>query len=130
MLVAAAIGRIRALRFGAERRGSVRFPVSLPAQLDGVPCMARDLSLTGARVTAPAPLPADPSRLVLEAPGRPVALRCVVRARIDNPDGTQTVAVEFQPGQWPTIGTLTHVLFNAGVGLDVVPEPVSEHAAA
>lgn len=130
-LVASAIARIRAIRYGAERRGSVRFPVSLPARLDGVSCMARDLSLTGARVSAPSPLPGEPSTLVLEAPGRAVALRCAVRTRFDHPDGSQTVAVEFQPGQWPAIGALTHLLFNAGVGLEVVPaEPVPMGAVA
>jgi cellulose synthase (UDP-forming) len=129
-LVTAAIARIRAIRYGAERRASVRFAVSLPAQLDGVSCTARDLSLTGARVSAPSPLPGEPSTLVLEAPGRAVVLRCAVRARIEQPDGGQTVAVEFQPGQWSAIATLTHLLFNAGVGLDVVPEPVPLGAVA
>jgi cellulose synthase (UDP-forming) len=129
-MVAAAIARIRAIRYGAERRASVRFPVSLPAQLDGATCTATDLSLTGARVSAPSPLPAEPSTLLLEAPGRAVALHCAVRARIDHSDGSQTVAVEFQPGQWPAIGVLTHLLFNAGVGLEVVPEPVPLGAVA
>jgi cellulose synthase (UDP-forming) len=129
-LVAAAIARVRAIRYGAERRSSVRFPVSLPARLDGVSCTAKDLSLTGARVSAPSPLPSEPSTLVLEAPGRAVALRCALRARIDHPDGSHTVAVEFQPSQWPAIGALTHLLFNAGVGLEVVPEPVPMGAAA
>ena len=129
-LVTAAIARIRAIRYGAERRASVRFPVSLPAQLDGVPCTATDLSLTGARISASSPFPGEPSTLVLEAPGRAVALGCAVRARIDHSDGSQTVAVEFQPGQWPAIGALTHLLFNAGVGLDVIPEPVPLGAVA
>jgi cellulose synthase (UDP-forming) len=129
-LLAAAVARIRAIRYGAERRASVRFPVSLPARLDGVSCTARDLSLTGARVSAPAPLAGELSTLVLAASGRAVALRCAVRARFDHPDGGQTVAVEFQPGQWPAIGALTHLLFNAGVGLEVVPEPVPMGAVA
>ena len=68
--------------------------------------------------------------LVVKAPGQDVVLRCVVRARPDEPDGSQTVAVEFHPGQWPAIGALTHLLFNAGVGLDVVPEPVPIDAVA
>jgi cellulose synthase (UDP-forming) len=129
-LVAAAIARIRSVRYGAERRASVRFPVSLPARLDGMACTATDLSLTGARISAPSPLPREPSELVLEAPGRDVALDCTVRARFDHPDGSQTVAVEFQPGQWPAIGALTHLLFNAGVGLEVVPELVPMGAVA
>jgi hypothetical protein len=86
--------------------------------------------LTGARISASSPFPGEPSTLVLEAPGRAVALGCAVRARIDHSDGSQTVAVEFQPGQWPAIGALTHLLFNAGVGLDVIPEPVPLGAVA
>jgi hypothetical protein len=92
--------------------------------------MATDLSLTGARVSAASPLPREPLTLVLEAPGRDVVLRCTGRARVDHPDGSQTVAVEFQPGQWPAIGALTHLLFSAGVGLDVVPELVPIGAVA
>ena len=121
-LLVAAIGRIRAVRYGGERRASVRFAVSLPARLDGAPCVAEDLSLTGARLTLPTPLPGEPSSLVLEAPGRAVALRCPVRARFDRPDGSQAVGAEFAVGQWPAIGTLTHLLFNAGVGLELVEE--------
>jgi len=122
VLVTAAIGRIRAIRYGAERRVSVRFPVLLRARLDGVPCSVEDLSVTGARVSAPSGLPGDPSVLVLETPGRPIALRCAPRARADRPDGSTSLAVEFQPRQWAVIGALTHVLFNAGVGLEVVSE--------
>jgi cellulose synthase (UDP-forming) len=129
-LVTAAIARIRAVRYGAERRASVRFPVALRARLDGVPCVATDLSLTGARITAAVPLPDDPSELVLEAPGREVTLRCLVRGRFQEPDGRPAVGVEFQPGQWPAVGALTHLLFNAGVGLEVVPEPAVLGAAA
>jgi hypothetical protein len=70
----------------------------------------------------PAPLPQEASELILEAPGGDVALRCLVRSRSDHPDGRQTIGVEFQPGQWPAIGALTHLLVNAGIGLDVVPE--------
>jgi cellulose synthase (UDP-forming) len=126
-LLAAAIGRIRSVRYGVERRASVRFPVSLPARLDGAPCIAEDLSLTGARLAVPSVLPGDPSSVVLEAAGRTVTLRCAVRARFDHPDGSQTIGVEFAAGQWPAIGTLTHLLFNAGVGLEVV-EAVPERA--
>lgn len=130
VLVAVAIARIRSIRYGAERRASVRFAVTLPARLDGVACTATDLSMTGARISAPAPQPGDPSELVLQAPGRDVLLRCLVRSRVDHPDGRQIIGVEFRPGQWPAIATLTHLLFNAGVGLEVVPEPAPMCAVA
>jgi cellulose synthase (UDP-forming) len=125
-LLSTAIGRIRSMRYGVERRASVRFPVSLPARLNGARCVATDLSLTGTRLTVPTAPPGEPSKLVLEAPGQTVTLRCAVRSRFDEPDGSQTVGVEFLAGQWPAIGTLTHLLFNAGVGLEVVPEPQPE----
>jgi cellulose synthase (UDP-forming) len=127
-VVLAAIGRIRRTRFGAERRAGVRFAVSLRARLDGVPCVARDLSLTGARVSAPVALPAAPAELVLQVSGQDVTLRCVERARFDQPDGGLSVGLEFLPNQWPAIGTLTHLLFNAGVSLEVRPEPVGAAA--
>jgi cellulose synthase (UDP-forming) len=130
VLVAAAIARIRAIRYGAERRASVRFSVTLPARLDGVTCTATDLSMTGARISAASPLPRESSELVLEAPGRDVALRCLIRSQFDHPDGRQTVGVEFQAEQWPAIGALTHLLFNAGVGLEVVQEPAPVGAVA
>jgi cellulose synthase (UDP-forming) len=72
-LVTAAIARICAIRYGGERRASVRFP---------------------------------------------------------EPDGRQAIGVQYQPGQWPAIGALTHLLFNAGVGLEVVPAPAVVGAAA
>jgi cellulose synthase (UDP-forming) len=129
VLVAAAIARIRSIRYGAERRASVRFAVALPARLNGVPCTATDLSMTGARLSGPVPLPGEASELVLETPGRDVPLRCLVRSRARRPHGGEAVGIEFQAGQWPAIGTLTHLLFNAGVGLEVVPEPVPRAAA-
>jgi len=129
-VVLAAIGRIRRVRFGAERRASVRFAVALRARLDGVPCVATDLSLTGGRVSARAPFPATLSSLVLQVPGQEVTLRCLERARLDQPDGGQTVGLEFLPDQWPAIGTLTHLLFNAGVGLELRPEPAPVPAVA
>jgi cellulose synthase (UDP-forming) len=129
-MVAAALARIRAVRYGAERRASVRFPVTLRARLDGVACKATDLSMTGARVSIPSRLSGEASELVLEAPGRDVALRCLMRSQFDHLDGNQTVGIEFQPGQWPAIGALTHLLFNAGIGLEVVPEPAPTRAVA
>jgi hypothetical protein len=53
VLVAAAIARIRSIRYGAERPASVRFPVTLPARLDGTACTATDLWMTGARISSP-----------------------------------------------------------------------------
>jgi hypothetical protein len=59
-----------------------------------------------------------------------VVLRCAVRGRVARPGGGETVGVEFLPEQWPAIGTLTQLLFNAGVGLDVVGEPAPVGAVA
>lgn len=52
-LVLLAIGRIRSLRYGPERRASVRFDVALEGELDGFAVEVLDVSLTGARLHAP-----------------------------------------------------------------------------
>jgi cellulose synthase (UDP-forming) len=121
----AAILRIRALRYGGERRASVRFAVTLHGSLDGVDCQVEDLSLSGARCRFSAPPPGDPQTLTVDAPGHPVTLTCVARTRTQRKDDAQVVSVEFLPGQWAEQATLTTLLFNAGIGLEATrAEPV------
>ena len=52
-LILVAIMRIRSLRYGPERRASVRFDVELEGELDGFAVEVLDVSLTGARLHAP-----------------------------------------------------------------------------
>jgi PilZ domain len=115
-----AVGRIRALRYAAERRASVRFAVSLTGRLDGYRCVVEDLSLSGARVRAAAPLPPAPATLAIDANGGGVTLRCEPRGR-RSAAGGETMTLAFMPGQSVALARLTALLFNAGVGLEAVP---------
>lgn len=125
--VGAAILRIRALRYGTERRASVRFAVALPGRLDGHRCVVEDLSLTGARVRALTPLLGEPTTspatLVIDTLGFQVPLACEVRGR-RTVEGGEVVALAFVPGQSAARSVLTVLLFNAGVGLEAASEPV------
>ena len=125
--VGAAIMRIRALRYGTERRASVRFAVTLPGRLNGHRCVVEDLSLTGARVRALMPLleepTTSPATLVIDTLGFQVPLACEVRDR-RTAEGGEVVALAFVPGQTAARSVLTVLLFNAGVGLEAASEPL------
>jgi cellulose synthase (UDP-forming) len=123
VFVGVAVARIRALRYGAERRGSVRFAVSLTGRLDGRRCVVEDLSLTGARVRLTTPLAGQPSALAIDALGQELTLRCSMRKRWTTEHG-ETVTLAFDPGQSPALSRLTALLFNAGVGLEEAPVEV------
>ncbi len=94
-----AIGRVRNLRFGGERRTSVRFETAFAGTLDGARCQILDLSLSGARVTA-GPITAGPAHaLVIDVDGHPVALEVSVRSvRADGSDRT-VLGLEFLADQ-------------------------------
>jgi cellulose synthase/poly-beta-1,6-N-acetylglucosamine synthase-like glycosyltransferase len=126
LFVGAAITRIRALRFGSERRASVRFAVSLPARLGGCRCVVEDLSLTGAKIRATTILPSKPTTLAIDALGHKLTLRCEVRGRVEDQAGGETVMLWFPPGQVSARSALTVLLFNAGIGLEAAPaEPLA-----
>jgi hypothetical protein len=121
--VAVAIARIRALRYGPERRASVRFAVSLTGRLDGRRCVIDDLSLTGARVRATTALSVEPTTLAIDTLGRGLTLECAIRGRSATEHG-EVIALAFRPGQSLELGRLTALLFNAGVGLEAAPADV------
>ncbi len=121
--VAVAIARIRALRYGPERRASVRFAVSLTGRLDGRRCVIDDLSLTGARVRATTALSVEPTTLAVDTLGRGLTLECAIRGRSATEHG-EVIALAFRPGQSLELGRLTALLFNAGVGLEAAPADV------
>jgi cellulose synthase (UDP-forming) len=124
-----AVARIRALRYGAERRGSVRFAVSLTGRLNGRRCVVEDLSLTGARVRLTTPLAGQPSALAVDTLGQELTLRCSMRKRWTTEHG-ETVTLAFDPGQSPALSRLTALLFNAGVGLEEAPVEVGAEPGA
>jgi cellulose synthase (UDP-forming) len=120
--LAAAIHRIRAPRFAAERRAGVRFDLTGPATVDGTPAELRDVSLTGASLVLPAGTLAvgQVVTLALSLAGNeltvPAAVRSVTPAA--RPPGELPVAqagVEFRDVPAPVVGTLALALFRTGI---------------
>jgi hypothetical protein len=114
-LLLGAISRIRAARFAGDRRASVRFTVRLPAHLSGRPCLALDVSLTGAQVVVPtsaAPL-ADRPLLEIEVDDASFRLRCEVRRVREQGDGSTLVGLAFAEPDRATVSRLALCLFRA-----------------
>jgi len=114
-LVWLAIHRIRATRFAAERRSSVRFATDFGGRVDGVEAWVRDLSLTGARLEVPdASVIAPEAWLVVDAgPGVALELQGVTRSSWTDRVGRTMVGFEFVAGQYPTRARLALALFGA-----------------
>ena len=123
-LLLAAVGRIRAKRFGAERRVSVRFRVDAPATLGGRPVRLVDASMTGFKVLLPAERSApDPgASLTLNADllGRSFTFRVVVRSARPHPAAGMVLGLEFEPGQVAARSVLALALFQTGVAPEVI----------
>ncbi|MEA2612203.1 MAG: hypothetical protein QOI52_162, partial [Chloroflexota bacterium] len=114
-LVWLAIHRIRATRFAAERRSSVRFATDFGGRVDGVEAWVRDLSLTGARLEVPdASVIAAEAWLVVDAgPVGALELQGVARSSWTDRVGRTMVGFEFLPGQYPARARLALALFGA-----------------
>jgi cellulose synthase (UDP-forming) len=114
-LVWLAIHRIRATRFAAERRSSVRFATDFGGRVDGVEAWVRDLSLTGARLEVPdASVIAPDAWLVVDAgPGGALELQGIARSSWTDRVGRTMVGFEFLAGQYPARARLALALFGA-----------------
>ncbi len=114
-LVWLAIHRIRATRFAAERRSSVRFATDFGGRVDGVEAWVRDLSLTGARLEVPdASVIAPTAWLVVDTgPGGALELQGVARTSWTDRVGRTMVGFEFAEGQYPARARLALALFGA-----------------
>ena len=132
VLLGAAVRRIGAQRFGAERRASVRFDLAGTGLLGEQPVQLADASLTGARVLLPFDT-ADPPAVGDELPlrvgqGMPV-LWALVRSSRQVPvlgrPGTYVVGLEFLPGQELARAQLALALFGSGVSPELVAAPSS-----
>ena len=122
VLLVAAIGRVRALRFAGERRASHRFETVLHGRIDDTPCEIHDLSLTGARIELGRLPVLSTSRDVGEVPtlerrvltvpidGHEIVLEAVSRS--ERRDGLRTIAgLEFLPDQDAARAQLALALF-------------------
>jgi cellulose synthase (UDP-forming) len=128
-----ASSRIRAQRFGAERRSSVRFPVDFEALVDDRVVHLLDLSLTGARALIAGRLVPYQTVLFRVVVGEEiVSLRCQVRSvRAEVPGAVRelnsptVVGLQFEPGQDRARARLALALF-AVTDFETVaaPEPL------
>ena len=109
------IRRVRAPRYAAERRSSVRFGTDLRGLLDGVESTIRDVSLTGARIELPAgTVITGRGRLVVDVPGgAPLAFSGATRSTWAGPGGGTLVGFEFDDGQNAARAHLALALFGA-----------------
>jgi cellulose synthase/poly-beta-1,6-N-acetylglucosamine synthase-like glycosyltransferase len=126
LLLTAAIARIRAVQYAGERRDSVRFDVQLGGEVDGAPCVVRDLSLTGAllRQSSFAHKAGHSVRFSVTIGTRRVALDAeIVRLR---PDGE--IALKFTDGQRKAVGRLILLLLNSPSAYDDLPEAAAHRA--
>jgi cellulose synthase (UDP-forming) len=111
----AAMGRIRSTRFGSERREGHRFPVAIPATLDGLPGTLVDVSLGGAQVRLPgtgAGLPAGADTLLaMWVPDRtePIIMEVTVRSR----QGDRH-RVQFLDKDWRALAALSATTMGVG----------------
>lgn len=126
-LVALAIRRVRALRFAAERRSSVRFELRSLAAFDGLEGELRDVSLTGARLLLPVRIePAGLHHVDVTVAGEAVSLVTEVRSVRELPGEGVAYGLAFSPGQHAERARLALALFAGPVGPTAVVEDVPE----
>jgi cellulose synthase (UDP-forming) len=119
-LVLAAIGRIRSSRFAGNRRAGVRLPLPARGSVDGFACELLDVSITGARLRAPAGAAfGEAVALELHLPGGLVELAARVRREVRSDDGVE-LGLSFEPGQEKALARLAVVVFHEAP----VAEPV------
>jgi cellulose synthase (UDP-forming) len=113
VLVWLAIGRVRSLRYAAERRSSVRFALDLAGSVDGVDVTVQDVSVGGALVARAAALePRDRHLVSFQHPDGVVSLWATSRSSRVAADGTHHYAFEFESGQYPAKGRLARAIFD------------------
>jgi cellulose synthase (UDP-forming) len=98
----AAVRRISADRFAADRRRGVRLKINHHVLLDGFPGDLVDISTGGALVRCMVPVPAAddaPLGLNIRLDGSPLTLLAQPRSQMPDAAGGALVALEFTPGQ-------------------------------
>jgi cellulose synthase/poly-beta-1,6-N-acetylglucosamine synthase-like glycosyltransferase len=133
-LLAAAVCRIRDLRYGVERRDGHRFPVRLTGRLGSDPAVVEDISLGGALVRVGSGQDrrvGDTVRLTVVVAGdgvsgaAPVHLTATVRHRHED-----VYRLQFHDEQWRALGTLSSVAFRRTIlrGGRPAAQPAAERA--
>jgi cellulose synthase (UDP-forming) len=110
-----AIGRVRELRFGGERRAGVRFETSFAGTYDDGPCEVLDVSLRGAAIRVGRPVDIEASRVVLHVDGRELAFDVAVRSARADASGGTIFGLEFLPDQNVQRAALALALFRTTV---------------
>ncbi len=121
LLVVLAIRRIRAPRFAAERRASVRFEVAVPGRVGPTTIEISDISLTGARVVSPCDLGGPDVELGLTVAGQDLTFDAEVRTSREVAGVGWVCGLQFLPGQYPELARLALAIFTAGRN----PEPAA-----
>ena len=130
LALARATGRVRELRFGGERRASVRFETSFAGVFDGRPCDILDLSLRGAGIRLTGQVIGHGHRLAIWADGREIDLAVAVRStRSDGPHST-IVGLEFAPDQNIERAELAVALFRTTVVPATAERPLGRRVVA
>jgi cellulose synthase/poly-beta-1,6-N-acetylglucosamine synthase-like glycosyltransferase len=127
-LLVYAIGRVRNLRFGGERRAGVRFESSFAGWFDGTPCRILDLSLSGARIAVGSLKNPEVHHLVLDLDGADLSFAVEIRGRRPDPVHGPTIGLEFRPGQNLARADLALVLFRTSVVAAPAGQPVGTRA--
>jgi cellulose synthase (UDP-forming) len=113
VLVWLAIGRVRSLRYAAERRSSVRFALDMAGSVDGADVTVQDVSVGGALLARTTALePRDRHLLTFQLTDGAVSLWATSRSSRVAADGTHHYAFEFEAGQYPAKGRLARAIFD------------------
>lgn len=99
IVLARATARVRELRFGGERRSSVRFQTAIAGSFDGEPCEILDLSLRGAGIRVARIAPGEVHQLTLDVDGRMLEIAASVRSFRGAGVDRTVVGLEFLPDQ-------------------------------
>jgi cellulose synthase (UDP-forming) len=112
-LIWIAIGRVRSLRFAAERRSAVRFAVDGSGWVDGAPVGVQDISMGGALLASTQAL-VEHDAHILSFPVRDglASLRARLRSHRVAASGEHHYAFEFEPGQYGSRGALARAVFD------------------
>lgn len=128
-----AISRIRSVRYGPERRASVRFSTGLPAWLDLRPCVVHEVSLTGGQVSiegGPAEAALNESRevhrLTVVLDSHVLALRAAIRWKRPGEDARTTLGLEFDDSDLAAQAHLYLAMLNG----EIPKRPVAQQRAA